>query len=259
MKIYRFASVMIALVLASLSFVLPLAAVDDTVYVTISTGSLVLAYGEVPLTDKDGDGSLTINDALIIAHEKYYEDGAEGYGSAETDFGISMTKLWGIENGGGYGYCVNNASAQSLSDQIKPGDHIVAYVYTDTENFSDTYAFFDTLTASGGTVSVTLTASGYDENWNPVTHPVSGAVITVDGERTETVTDENGRATVTVSGEGSHVISAVSDTETLVPPVLILEVEETWLAPNTGSQVFVLLLSAALALKIATSTRRARV
>ena len=50
-----------------------------TVYVSISddTGALVLAYVPVALTDADGDGALTICDALMLAHAAHHPEGAE--------------------------------------------------------------------------------------------------------------------------------------------------------------------------------------
>ena len=199
------------------------------VFVSISdeNGSPVLAYAYVALSDRDGNGKLTANDALIAAHSEYCENGADGFGSVKTQYGVSMTKLWGVENGGSYGLCINDSFATSCDDGISAGDHVYAYVYTDTVTFSDAYSYFDTksvLVKKGDSVTLTLRASGYDENWNPTTNPVSGAHILIDGEDTGIVTDENGRATVTLNSRKDVVISARSDTQTLVPPVCIAEV-----------------------------------
>ena len=130
-----------------------------------------------------------------------------------------------MENGGSYGYYVNNEAAMGLADPLEDGDFVNAFVYTDTAAFSDTYAFFDEFDALAGEVTLTLYAAGYDANWAPVTNPVAGAVITVNGEKTEAVTDENGKATLTV--QAGDVVSAVSDSQTLVPPCcVILAVED---------------------------------
>lgn len=241
MKKIRFAPILAAVVVLASSLVMPVSAEGktDTVFVTISDGSLALAFEEVALTDADGDGALTVNDALIAAHDKSFEGGAAaGYGSEATEYGLSMTKLWGIEDkNGGYGYYVNNASAMSLADPVKAGDHIVAFVYTDTTAFSDTYSFFDVTEASASEVTLTLSSVGFDENWAPVTSPVEGAVITVDGNKTDVKTDADGKATVKVEGEGRHVVSAVSDAVTLVPPVCIVTVKDAETTPaGTGSE-----------------------
>lgn len=263
MKKHRLISLLAVMIVAALSLASAVSAEDSVVYVTIANGDLVLAYEAVPLIDADSDGALTINDALLSAHGAHYDGGAfAGYGSAVTDYGLSLTKLWGVENGGSYGYCVNNVSAMSLADTVKSGDHIVAYVITDTVTWSDTYSFFDTATAEGSEVSLTLSASGYDENWAPVKFPVEGAVITVDGEKTDITTDADGRAAVSGLDTGRHIISAVSDTTALVPPVCVVTVfggataPDT--APTTGFETFTLIAVAAAALTvIATSKRRA--
>ncbi|MBQ8640189.1 MAG: hypothetical protein IJ468_13620 [Lachnospiraceae bacterium] len=195
------------------------------VYVTIadSEGALALAQEPVAVTDMDDDGVLTINDALYCAHEACYEGGAEaGYGSAFGDYGLSMTKLWGAENGGSYGYRVNDQSAWSLEDPVADGDYVNAYVYTDLTAWSDTYCYFDApigLAEKEEEITLVLNAAGYDEAYNPIAVPVAGAVITVDGEATEFVTDEEGKVTLTLDEEGIHVISAQSETQNLVPPV----------------------------------------
>ena len=196
------------------------------VYVTIANGELVAAQIEVELTDVDEDGALTIADALYLAHEAAFEGGAEaGFADAMGEYGLMLTKLWGVENGGSYGYYVNNEAAMGLADPLEDGDFVNAFVYTDTAAFSDTYAFFDEFDALAGEVTLTLYAAGYDANWAPVTNPVAGAVITVNGEKTEAVTDENGQATLTV--QAGDVVSAVSDSQTLVPPCcVILAVED---------------------------------
>ena len=208
------------------------AATEATVLVTIAdaTGALALAAEPITVTDIDADGLLTINDALYCAHEDCYEGGAAaGYASEMSDFGLSLAKLWGAENGGSYGYYVNDVAAWGLADPVADGDRVNAFVYTDLTAWSDTYCYFDVAAAdakAGDTLTLTLSAAGFDADWNPVTLPVAGATITVNGEKTEAVTDENGKATITLTGEGELVISAVSDAQVLVPPVCVVTLEE---------------------------------
>lgn len=202
-----------------------------TVYVSISddTGALKLAYAPVFLIDKDGDGALTICDALMEAHAFYYPLAAAGFLAEETEWGKSMYRLWGVENGGSYGYCVNDASAMSLVDPIKAGDHVKAYAYTDLVAWSDTYSYFNASVAAAAVnsdVALTLSANGYDANWAPVTLPVANAVLTVNGEKTEVTTDKNGNAVLIFAEAGVYTVSAVSETQTLVPPVCIVTVTE---------------------------------
>lgn len=200
------------------------------VYVTISddSGKLVLAQEKITVTDVDADGALTINDALYAAHQEKYEGGAvAGYAVDYTEYGISLNMLWGITNGGSYGYYVNNISAWSLTDVVKDGDYINAYAFTDLATWSDTYSYFDVNSVEvnkNDEVTLTLLAAGFDQNFNPVTLPVSNATITVNGAATEYKTDDEGKVTVKFNEAGTCVISAASETQTLVPPVCVANV-----------------------------------
>lgn len=193
------------------------------VYVTISDGnSLVVCYQATEVRDTDDDGVLSVNDVLYCVHEQRYTGGAEaGYGSVSSDYGLMLTKLWGIENGGSYGYYVNNTAAMSLGDEVKEGDHVYAYVYTDLTTWSDTYCWFDTISSNatvGDSLTLTLSCYTYDENFNAIVTPVKGATITINGESTEYKTDDNGKATIVIDKTGELTIGATSDTQILVPP-----------------------------------------
>lgn len=202
-----------------------------TVYVSISddTGALVLAYQPVTVTDADADGALTICDALVAAHAAYHPDGTTAFLAETTEWGISLYVLWGVDNGGSYGYYVNDLSPQSLLDPVRPGDHVKAYAYTDLTAWSDTYCYFAApavSAAENAELPLTLSAAAFDENWAPIVAPVQGASITVNGEKTDLVTDENGNTVLTLAEAGTYTISAVSDTQTLVPPVCIVTIAE---------------------------------
>lgn len=205
------------------------AAESAEVYVTIAdnTGALALAAQPVTVTDTDKDGALTIHDALTIAHDTHYSGGTAGYSTSRTEFGLGITKLWGVEQGSSYGYCVNHQSALSLEDPVQTGDVLSAYAFTDLNTFSDTYCFFDADSLSvnaGDAITLTLTANGYDENWNPVQNPVEAAEITVNGEKSGYLTDAQGNVTLTLPEDGAFVLSAVSDAQVLVPPVCSVQV-----------------------------------
>ena len=225
----KFLSVLLAMwLLVSLTAA---AQAAPTVFVSISddAGNLVLAHVPVQVADLDGDGALTICDALAGAHAAYHPEGAAAFLAEETEWGKSLYVLWGVENGGSYGYMLNDASAWSLVDPVRDGDHIKAYAFTDLMNFSDTYAYFTAPVAAAAVkaeVALTLSAAGYDENWAPVILPVSGATLTINGEKTDALTDENGCAVLTFAEAGVYTVSAVSEHMTLVPPVCIVTVTE---------------------------------
>ena len=217
------------------------------VYVTVcdQNGALVLAREEITVRDLDGDGIYTMDEALRCAHEAHYQGGADGYASEQTAYGTSMTKLWGVENNGAFGYYLNQTSPQSLEDAVKQGDEIDTFVYTDLDAFGDTYCFFDkTHVAVSGKEKLTLTlvSYSYEENWNTVTVPVANAKISIDGKSTAFVTDEDGKVTLSFDGTGYCVVSASKDGALLVPPVCAVAVSSNKLPAGDGS----LLLWAAL-------------
>lgn len=205
---------------------------DDTkAYVSIHTpeDGYVLAHQPIDLTDIDGDGKLTIDDALYIAHDKFYPTGDEGYDSTVSTYGLMLTKLWGIENGGSFGYYVNNTMSSALSDELKNGDSIRAYVYSDTKNYSDTYSYFNIESAdifTGRTIDLTANYYTFDANWMPVPNPLEGAEILVNGEKTDLITDATGKVSVKFEKTGKNIITASSDKLTLIPPVCVVNVSD---------------------------------
>ena len=199
-------------------------AAAETVHVTIADdqGDIALAHEQIDVTDIDADGVVSICDALYAAHEKHYEGGAEaGFIAENTEYGISMFRLWGVENGGSYGYYVNNASPASLLDAVKDGDSIYAYAFTDLETWSDTYCYFDfAAIETSADFALKLTALTYDANWNMVAVPIAGAMITLNGEDSGIMTDADGEAVLDLES-GDYLISAYSNEMNLVPPVCV--------------------------------------
>ena len=237
--------ILLSLLIVAILTVPAFAEEKNTVTVNISTGTEVQIVSNITVKDVDGDGNLTINDALILAHDTAYNGGsAAGYGTADTAYGKSLSKLWGIENGGSYGYYLNNAPAMSLADAVKAGDHIYAFVYTDTTGWSDSFSFFDSYEIEGkkgDTVTLTLKRAGYDESWNTVFTPTEGAEITLDGAKTGVKTDANGKATFKLTKSGSVIVSAVSAEYNLVPPICVATV-------SSNSTLMIIIICAAVAL-----------
>ncbi len=128
-----------------------------------------------------------------------------------------------------------------LTDPVKNGDYLTAFVYQDTTAFSDAYAYFDVNTktvAVNEEVTLTLSAVGFDESWNPVSKPVENANIYVNDVPANTKTDANGTVNLGTMQPGTYVITADSDTAILVKPVCTLTVENGGLLissnPNAG-------------------------
>ena len=190
---------------ALLALTAPISAFADgntaAVTVTVSNaGKLEVTAEKLTVTDVDGDGALTVNDTIILAHDKYYEGGAAaGFATAQTDWGTSITKFWGNENGGSYGYLVNEKFAYSLTDPVADGDSVYAYAYQDAAGYSDQYSYFNQITAdglyAGDEYTLTLTGISF------------GAVITLNGAPTEYSTDAEGKVTFQIP-EGDFTVSA---------------------------------------------------
>lgn len=222
--------VLVILVLSSVLCLNIFAATAEPVdvYVTISDkGTLKVSAEKISVADKNEDGTITIDEALIAAHDKFYEGGASaGYASAQSAYGLSMTKLWG-DTSGVFGYYLNNASAMSLADAVNNGDYVAAFIYSDIASYSDTYTFFDKNTADaerGEEITLVLKESGFDPSWSPVVLPLANATITVNGEDTEYKTDNEGKVTVKFDKGGKYTVSAKTTGKVIVPPVCVISV-----------------------------------
>ena len=143
-------------------------------------------------------------------------------------YGLQLDKLWGEENGGSYGYYVNDNMSMGLADEIKSDDQIQAFVYSDTKTFSDSYSFFNAKngedSAKDSEISLDLSYVVFDENYSPVNKKLVGAKITINGQETSFVTDNDGKVTVKLTDEGKNVLSATSESVNIVPPVYVVNV-----------------------------------
>lgn len=186
-------------------------AAPGKVKVTIYDGkSLVLTNWSVDLAGED-----TIGSVLTAVHK----DLGKKYETAKGEYGDYITCLWGVENGGSYGYYLNDKMAMGLTDPVKNGDVLVAFAYADAVGYSDSYSYFSEKSVTrkaGGDVTLTLSRIVFDESWNPVAVAVPGAELTFDGKATGVKTDESGKATLKVDKEG--VISATLDGTKIIPP-----------------------------------------
>lgn len=200
------------------------------IYITVACeGSLVTGAEELKVSDLDGDGAVTVNDALIAAHDELFEGGADaGYGTEDGSYGLAITKLWGVENGGAYGYYVNNVAAFTLTDPISEGDWVYAFAYADATGYSDAFTFFEdraVTVGAGEELTLCLCKAAFDTDWNPITLAVEGAQLTVDGEAVESVTDADGNVTVTFDKPGEYAVSAQVTEGIIVPPLCVVTVD----------------------------------
>lgn len=202
---------------------------SGTVTVTLSNaGQVVVAQQQVEAADRNGDGSLNVDEVLYAAHEAAFSGGAAvGYASAYSQYGLGVTKLWG-NTSGAYGYWLNDASCWSLEDTVAENDSLVAFVYQDATYWSDIYSKFgEEAYIAADELTVTLEKAGYDANWNTVFSNHPGAVLTAYDSNLNalassayTVKDNgDGSYTVSFSESGEYYLIAADTDPILVPAV----------------------------------------
>ena len=101
------------------------------IYVTIAdeNGKLAVVNEAIEVTDVNGDGKLTVEEALYCAHEEKYTGDTAGFETGVGDYGTYINTLWGVSNGGSYGYYVNNTVAMSLDDFLIHGICLFRFVF----------------------------------------------------------------------------------------------------------------------------------
>lgn len=215
---------------------------DITVYLTVSQyGDFVqdkngndMVCAEINLS---GKSSYTIDDAFSVAHGMYHPDGTDAYASSTSEWGMGVDKLWG-DTSYNFGYQVNSGSV-SVSGPghiLENGDHIDAAIYKNLYPDTEAYAKFNAIKGNAGigeSIEVTLSYVSAYEGMNMIFSPCSDATITVNGEETELVTDENGTFSISFDNAGIYVISAKKEkilNDNSVPaiaaPVFVLRVAD---------------------------------
>lgn len=217
-------------------------ATSADVYVTIADkGKIAVGedekhtlMAEVPVhvTDADEDGKLTFHDAMLITHEEYCK---EGYEAGESTHEYSVNRLW-KDDSGNFGYYISGQSAWSPKDEVETGDEITAFIYADSTSWSDAYSYFSQnklQVKRNDTVSLQLNYSSWTGS-GEVADAALG-VVTVSGDASvfspftdasgnALTTDASGNAEISFDQPGTYVVSAQSDTMTLVPPVCVVTV-----------------------------------
>ncbi len=189
---------------------------DVTVYVSISKYGEIqtaedgtkMAYAPVILSGQD---SYTVDDALREAHRLYCPDGTDGYASSISDWGLGVDILWG-DTSYNFGYYINGRTSTLLGDAVCDGTYIDAFVYENI--YTEKYSAFnlpENKVDKEEEFELELSYITYDENWNPSFLPCEGATITVNGEDTELITDENGCVALSFSETGRYIVSAYKD------------------------------------------------
>ena len=205
-----------------------------TVFLTVSDkGELAkakdgspMAWKEVKVNDIDGDGLFMFDEALVAAHDTYFEGGAsKGY-----DPGSGFVeKLWGKETSNVLFFTKDEGLSTGVTgDEVANGDYLVASINADEDFSSDWYSFFDKKDGVQTQVDspVTLTLTGHlgmaytDEAKKNV--PIKGAAVkTADGKSLGT-TDGSGKVNVSFDKPGTYIVTAAGTHESVIEPWMIM-------------------------------------
>ena len=211
---------------------------EATVFLTISNaGTLanakdgtLMAEKEVTVKDIDKNGILTYGEALVAAHDTYYEGGAEaGFATSEDKQFIS--KLWGESTVAGFWQ--NDTSSYSLLDEIKADDHLTAFTYKDTTGWSDSYTKFGQKgynATVGKAVTVSVEKASYDASYNVVFTDCKDAALAVYDSNFKPLATEDYTVEgydITFSKAGTYyLVTGGTENVNLVPAVAKVVVEE---------------------------------
>lgn len=204
-----------------------------------------MAYKEVHVTDADEDGMISVDDALKAAHEEYCPG---GYATEKSDYGISVTKLWGISTYNTLFFVNGKGLESNVADSvINEGDAVYASVNADNINYADWYTYFN---KSYKTVDqgeeFSLNIKGFQGMSGVSASNVTGVDIGIwkNGEFSKidnTVTDKNGNVTLSFDKPGEYIVTAagsIDDTWTdwsgktvsakcpIMAPACVVTVEE---------------------------------
>lgn len=177
----------------------------------------------VTVTDRNSDGILTYDEALVALHETYCPGGYEivkGF----------VEKLWDVTTTpkGSYYFLKNNvALSKGVADKtstVAQGDKLYCCVFTDEKNWSDAICYFtQTEVAAQAGKAFTLNLQGGSSmavgGYNPGNLAGAQVGIWKDGKFTAidgAVTDKNGNVTLTLNKAGTYIISASGEVQTQI-------------------------------------------
>ena len=177
----------------------------------------------VTVTDRNSDGILTYDEALVALHETYCPGGYEivkGF----------VEKLWDVTTTpkGSYYFLKNNvALSKGVADKtstVAQGDKLYCCVFTDEKNWSDAICYFtQTEVAAQAGKAFTLNLQGGSSmavgGYNPGNLAGAQVGIWKDGKFTAidgAVTDKNGNVTLTLNKAGTYIISASGEIQTQI-------------------------------------------
>lgn len=185
-----------------------------TVYMTVSDRGVLAQTKDgsamfnqsVQVSDLNSDGVLTCDEALAAAHAAYCPN---GYASEPSGWGVSVTRLWGVESMN-FSFYLNDSALEShvgdtSSSVLHAGDSIVASVNQDDVYYADHYTAF-AKRSSTATVGQTFTLSlnGGSGGELTVGEWKNGSFVAIDGASV----DANGNVSVVFEKAGTYLLTA---------------------------------------------------
>jgi len=210
--------------------------VKDVKVTIINAGEIALDSNDHPITLKDytvydtnDNDYIDVDDVLRTAHD---EAGfSDGYATVNGQWGKAVSKLWGVENGGSYGYAINDEFADSLDDKVNNGDYICAYVFKDTESYTDTYTYFDktelNLKYYNPTANLKLNKFFFNyESSKTESAPVTVAnITTLEDSSIKGTIDNEGNVSITLKPGNTYTVVARNDESNYIPAFCKVTVE----------------------------------
>ncbi len=162
---------------------------------------------EIILSEKE---EYTLNDVFDALHQNYY-DGEEGYKTEIGDYGEYITRFFGDESGN-FVYQVNFGAEDVWGPThiVKNGDNVDFCInksfYPDTESYTK-FSNKEAVAYVGDTVEFILEESEYTAD-GLTFFPCTDALLTINGEETEALTNEEGKTVLSFEEAGVYVVSA---------------------------------------------------
>ena len=178
-----------------------------------------MARQKVIVNDINGDGKYSYDEALVAAHDTYFEGGAAaGYESG-------VTKLWGVENDSGYIFYQESEPISSgvTGVYLEDGQYLIAVILKEAKISADWITFFDKQQVTAKVdEAIKLNLTGHlamslfsEEDSKSV--PIdklqigvweNGAFQGIDGA----ITDEDGNVRIAFDKPGTYVVSVAPST-----------------------------------------------
>ena len=203
-----------------------------------------MAWKDVSVSDANGDGHFTYDEALTAVHEQYYVDGAAGVSIASSGW---ILEVWGVEqNPASYSIIRNNVAPMDLAPAIElsDGDYLVTSINQDAANYADWNSYFDKYEAdvlTGEPVSLTL--KGYQAMTVNDPAPAKNVELGLwkNGAFSEfgITTDDNGEAAVSFDKPGTYIVTAQGTVEDTITDWNLLSDPTYYGTDDDGNAIWV--------------------